>query len=93
MKVVGRRGRSQYLLAVSRQSRVGRILDLDDKLLYPETNVQAIIKRGYWEEYSLPKEALDEILATVTKVPVAEGVGRHFARTLKRRSARVYRRR
>jgi len=54
MKVVGRRGSSQYLLVDQGNAVEGSILDINQRRLFPPDNIKVILKWGYWEDYCMP---------------------------------------
>jgi len=62
MKVIGKRGSSQYLLVDHENAVEGSILDINQRRLYPPDNIQVILKWGYWEEYYMPEQELKELL-------------------------------
>jgi hypothetical protein len=62
MKVIGRRGSSQYLLVDQDDAVGGSILDIEQKKLFHPDNIQVILKWGYWEEYSMSEEELNRLL-------------------------------
>lgn len=62
MKVIGRRGSSQYLLVDQNDAVEGSILDIEQKKLFHPDNIQIILKWGYWEEYCMPDEDLKRLL-------------------------------
>ncbi len=62
MKVIGRRGSSQYLLVDHDNAVEGSILDINQRKLFPPDNIQVILKWGYWEEYSMPDLELKRLL-------------------------------
>jgi len=68
MKVIGRRGKNQYMLAKSINSETARVLDVEQGKLFPSEKSQSILKWGYWEEYSLPQSELDKLLAEVERL-------------------------
>lgn len=69
MKVTAIRGTSQYLLMTSTKAKRGRVLDVDQKLLFPLEDVQVILKWGYWLRAKMPKMELDELLKGIKRVP------------------------
>jgi hypothetical protein len=62
MKVIGRRGSSQYLLIDHENALEGYILDLDQKRLFSPDNIQIILKWGYWEECYMSEGELKKLL-------------------------------
>jgi len=62
MKVVGKRGDLQYLLAESINSKEAQVLDVEQNKLFPLTDAQVILKWGYWEEYVMPEDDLKKLL-------------------------------
>lgn len=49
VEVIAQQGSGRYLLKVENQQ--GRILDLNENMLYPPVFIHSILARGYWEEY------------------------------------------
>jgi len=66
MKVIGKRGDTQYLLVESTQRQSenvkARILDIKQNKLFPFDDIQIILKWGYWEEYVIPEDDLKKLL-------------------------------
>ncbi len=62
VKVIGRRGSSQYLLVEQDNALEVSILDIKQGKLFPPDNIQVILKWGYWEEYSMSDEELKRLL-------------------------------
>ena len=60
MKVVAKQGEDRFLLQINEQK--GRIIDLEQKKVFPENNIQSILLRGYWEEYELTEEETMKLL-------------------------------
>lgn len=60
MKVVAKQGEERFLLQINEQK--GRIIDLEQKKVFPENYIQSILLRGYWEEYNLSKEETKKLL-------------------------------
>jgi len=63
MEIVARRGETSYLLETA--PGIGRVLDLEQKVLFPEFNIQSIIARGYWESYTGSQDELANLLSQV----------------------------
>ena len=63
-KILAKEGSARLL--VSDKEGVGRVLDLDEKILYSPHSIASIAARGYWEEYMLvPKEVTPAMLEGV----------------------------
>lgn len=60
MKVVAKQGEKRFLLQINKQK--GRIIDLVQKKVFQENNIQSILLRGYWEEYELTEEETMKLL-------------------------------
>ncbi len=46
-----------------------QVLDMAEKILYPEFNVHSILARGYWESYTGPQNVLPGLLKQVERRP------------------------
>lgn len=60
MKVIATRGPEAFLISIKPQR--ARIYDAELHTLGPEMNLQSILARGYWREYT---DSQDEILQQV----------------------------
>jgi len=60
MKIIAKQGEERFLLQINKQK--GRIIDLEQKKVFPENNIQSILLRGYWEEYELTEEETMKLL-------------------------------
>ncbi|AMM45077.1 hypothetical protein SP15_270 [Bacillus phage SP-15] len=69
MEIIGQRDENTFLVQISETE--GRILDLHDKLLFPAMNIDAIISKGYWEDYQGDIN-LEEVLPTVRDLTVED---------------------
>ncbi len=65
MQIVAKRGEAVFLLAVS--NKVGRVLDMESSILYPENDLESIVARGYWENYT-GKQNAEELIKQVKTV-------------------------
>ena len=60
MKIIAKQGEERFLLQINKQK--GRIIDLEQKKVFQENNIQSILLRGYWEEYELTEEETMKLL-------------------------------
>jgi len=74
-----KRNGETYLLSVSgepgRIGCMGRVLDIGQGVLFPEWPFDSILARGYWYPYTGPQDALDSLLAQVTRCDGWDEVG------------------
>jgi len=61
----------RYLVA-DPATRLGRVLDTAERVLYPPSPVDTIASRGYWEEYDGPQDALSGLLEGVREIAAPE---------------------
>jgi len=71
MEIIAKRGETSYLLETS--LGMGRVLDLEQKVLFPELNIQSILARGYWEPYTGSQDELANLLSQV-RIEQADGL-------------------
>jgi len=55
---------SKHRLLLAKDKKTGRILDLEEKILYPENYLESIVARGYWQDY-VGKQNAEELLKDV----------------------------
>jgi len=71
MEIVAKRGETSYLLETV--PGMGRVLDLEQKVLFPEFNIQSILARGYWEPFAGSQDELSNLLSQV-RIEPADGL-------------------
>jgi hypothetical protein len=61
-KIVAQQGMQRFLVQTSES--MARVLDTDQGRYFPETLMQSVLARGYWQPYS-GKQKLDDLLTKV----------------------------
>lgn len=59
-KVIAKRGESAYLIDIGDDK--GRILNVEEKVLYPPMFLPSILARGYWDEVEVKPAELKKML-------------------------------
>lgn len=67
MKIIAHQDNRRYLAVTDENEErpLGRVIDLDQGMMFPPFNVHSILARGYWEECEHSDALLNEILAEV----------------------------
>jgi len=60
-KIIAQQEGEAYLIQTGKET--AQVVDWDDKERYPESNLQSILARGYWEDLTPPHPTLEELLA------------------------------
>ena len=60
-KIIAQQEGEAYLIQTGEETAL--VVDWDDKERYPESNLQSILARGYWEDLTPPHPTLEELLA------------------------------
>ena len=60
-KIIAQQEGEAYLIQTGEET--AQVVDWDDKERYPESNLQSILARGYWEDLTPPHPTLEELLA------------------------------
>ena len=63
-KIVAQQGKSVFLLA-DKTGKMGRVLSLTQKMLFKPFNLQSILARGYWEDFTGEQSVLSKLLKQV----------------------------
>lgn len=68
MQIVAQQGKNpetaSYLIMTGPNR--ARVFDGDVNILYPEFNMQSILSRGYWEDYTGSQDIIQALLARAT---------------------------
>ena len=68
MIIVGQTGDDRYLVEVEPRAdgvRMGRVLDLEQKRLFPPWPLDSLLARGYWEACTGSQDRLSMLLEKV----------------------------
>ena len=68
-KIIAQQEGEAYLIQTGKET--AQVVDWDDKERYPESNLQSILARGYWEDLTPPHPTLEELLA-IKVIRIAE---------------------
>ena len=60
-KIIAQQEGEAYLIQTGKET--AQVVDWDDKERYPESNLQSILARGYWEDLTPPHPTLEELTA------------------------------
>ena len=60
-KIIAQQEGEAYLIQPGEET--GQVVVWDDKASFPESNLQSILARGYWEELTPPHPTLEELMA------------------------------
>ena len=66
--------RDIYLLAYSHTEGLGFVADLDRRVRYPDDNIQAIRKKGFWIDIQCSQNVRNAILKKVNEL---QGIDAH----------------
>lgn len=50
------------------KNTIGQVLDIEQEILFPETNVHSILAKGYWIEFEGDQDILDNLLEQVEEI-------------------------
>jgi len=73
MKIIAQRNENVYMLVEDGVDEIeadteGRVLDDRNELLYPYTDANSLVARGYWEEFDGDQSILDPMLDDAKEV-------------------------
>lgn len=66
--IIATQGSEAYLIEMEKNR--GRVLDLNQGILFPEFNIHSIIARGGWEEFTGSQDILPDLIAKVKRYEV-----------------------
>ena len=78
MYIIGTQGPGRYLVDIEEERDglgLGRVLDLDQGLLFPPWPIGSIVARGYWQEYAGSQDVLPGLLRQVEEVEYPKSNG------------------
>lgn len=60
-KIIAQQEGEAYLIQTGKET--AQVVDWDDRVKFPEFNLQSILARGYWEDLTPPHPTLEELMA------------------------------
>jgi len=64
MKVIARKVDAEIFLVQDDDASKAQVLDMEQERLFPPFDLQSILARGYWENYSMSEDRLNELIGT-----------------------------